>query len=365
MSKRSKGYIIVGLLVLFLLIGWFFNKENGFFEESGSEPKQNVKDEATAKSEVKKYIDQEIKDAHFQGTALIVSQGAIFSQQSYGYADAEKKLSNKVNSVFPIASLQKIITGAIILELVKDGKLTFDTTLDTFFPEVAFSQDITIRELLNHSSGIMMEEEEPATLLKDQKSQLDNTLTTLTVTQDKEFFYTNGNYTLLAGIISKILQQPYEEVIQKQIIEKLALKHTYFWDDLPKNETKAQPYYYVGQDYQPDPFPTSDKLFSSLLGAGNMYMSPEDFLVFLQSLTNGQLFDQNEYEQLADVKNEGYQSGMIYFDELKYSEGNLGGYDTVIYGDQNNQDLVILFANQQAEDGMRALSERIYQVLSE
>lgn len=96
-----------------------------------------------------------------------------------------------------------------------------------------------------------------------------------------------------------------------------------------------------------------------------MYMSPEDFLVFLQSLTNGQLFDQNEYEQLADVKNEGYQSGMIYFDELKYSEGNLGGYDTVIYGDQNNQDLVILFANQQAEDGMRALSERIYQVLSE
>ncbi|MEI5992121.1 hypothetical protein A5881_003677 [Enterococcus termitis] len=363
MSKRWNWLVWLGaVLLLSILLGnWFFNKENERLIDPMSVEKS--KEQATTKSSSKELINQLIRDSHFKGEALLIHENQIFYQQSYGYADAQNKRLNKVNGIFPIASLQKVITSAIIFELVKEKKLTVETTLDTFYPDIKFSKTITIQDLLNHSSGILMAEEEPDKLLTDQTSQLDNVLEALSVTANKEFNYTNSNYTLLAGIISKLTGQSYEEVIQKRVIDTLALTNTYFWDALPKDEAIPKPYFYAGKDYQTDPFPASEKLFSSLLGAGNMYMSTEDFWLFIQSLEDGKLFDQEEYEQLANVKKAGYQAGMVYFDDLKYSEGNLGGYDTVIYGDQDNQNVVILFANQAANNGMQALSEELYDQL--
>ncbi|MGX7149006.1 serine hydrolase domain-containing protein [Enterococcus ureasiticus] len=365
MNKRWKWSIVGGMLLLLfmLLSSWFFNKENGLFVEHLSERQANNQKGTLSKSDSKKNIDQLIKEAHFQGAALLVSQNQIFYQQHFGYADAQNKRPNKIDGLFPIASLQKIITGSLILELVKEGKLKLDTTLDTFYPEINLSQTITIQQLLDHNSGILMDEEEPDKLLTDQESQIDNVLDSLSVVGSKEFNYTNSNYTILAGILSKLTGQSYEEVVQRRVIDKLSLSHTYFWDNLPKDEIIPKPYFYMDEDYQADPFPANEKLFSSLLGAGNMYMSTEDFLVFIQSLANGKLFEQAEYEKLAGAKDDGYQTGIIYFDDLKYSEGSLGGYGTVIYGDQDNKNLVILFANQPANDGMRALSEKLYSQL--
>ncbi|ALS00447.1 serine hydrolase [Enterococcus silesiacus] len=363
MNKRWKWLVWIGAVCILSLLfsNWFFNKGNELVIEPVSGKKQNQ--QISTESGVKDTIDQQIKDSHFQGDALLIHADQIFYHHSYGYADEKNKRLNKVNGIFPIASLQKMITSAIIFELIKEKKLTSDTTLDIFYPDIKFSKTITIQELLNHSSGILMAEEEPDQLLTNQESQLDNVLKTVAVVANKDFNYTNSNYTLLAGIISKLTGQPYEEVIKERVINKLALTNTYFWDDLPKGETIPKPYFYIGEDYQADPFPASEKLFSSLLGAGNMYMSTEDFWLFIKSLADGKLFEQAEYEQLADVKKGGYQAGMVYFDELKYSEGTLGGYDTVIYGGQDNQNLVILFANQPTNDGMQALSERLYDQL--
>lgn len=365
MGMRWKWSIAGGvvLLLMLLLASWYFNKENRVFVNHLSEKQQLNQKDDIASSDNKNKIDQIINETHFQGSALLVKKDQIFYQQSYGYADAQNKRPNKKDGIFPIASLQKIITGALILELVKEGKLTLDTTLDRFYPEITSSQTITIQQLLDHNSGISMAEEEPETLLINQERQINHVLATLIVVESKEFHYTNSNYTLLAGIISNVTGQPYDQVVQKRVIDKLSLKHTYFWDDLPKKETIPIPYFYREKDYQADPSPANEKLFSSLLGAGNMYMSTKDFWVFLQSLTNGKLFDQDEYEQLANVKAQGYQSGMIYYDGLKYSEGSLGGYGTIIYGDQGNKNLVILFGNQPAKDGMKGLGEELYKQL--
>lgn len=367
MNKRWKLSILIGTFFLLLILvgNWFFDGENSLFGGESSQKQASNQEDKFSKADRQKNIDKIINETHFQGSVLLVNQDQIFYQQSYGYADAQEKQPNKIDGPFPIASLQKIITGSIVLELVKEGKVKLSTTLDTFYPDIDLSQTITIQQLLDHNSGIFMAEEEPELLLKDQDSQIENALTAMSVTSNKEFTYTNVNYTLLAGIISKLTGQPYEEVVRKRVIDKLSLTHTYFWDDVPKDVIIPRPYYYMGEDYQADPFPASEKLFSSLLGAGNMYMSTEDFWSFIQSLANGQLFEQTEYERLAGTKEEGYQAGIVYFGDLKYSEGNLGGYDTVIYGDQENKNVVILFANQPADDGMRALSEELYDQLLE
>lgn len=362
MKKHWKWLVtIVALASVLLLFGSrLMQQKKSVLVESASEQQQQ---DSSSEAVVKEKIDQLIKESHFQGSALLINQGRIFYQQAFGYADAKHKQLNKIDGVFPIASLQKMITGALILELVKEHELDLGTSLATFYPEVDFSQTITIQQLLSHNSGILMAEEEPSRLLRDQKSQLDNTINSLTVTPNKEFLYTNANYTLLAGIISKVTNEPYEQVVQDRIIKRLGLKHTYFWDHLPKDEVVPISYIYNGKEYQTDPFSATEPLFSSLLGAGNMYMSPKDFWTFIQGLADGRLFEQKDYERLAQIKNEGYQAGMIYFGELKYSEGSLGGYNPVIYGDQTNQKLVILFANQPASEGMDVLGQRLYQEL--
>lgn len=348
----------MSLLILILVIAsaWFL-KNNP--EQQPSKSASGMTD-SSAEVAIDQTFDKIITTSHFKGTALLIKQGQIFYQQSYGYADAEKKQDNQLDTLFPIASLQKIITGAIIVDLLKDKKLKITDTLDEFYPEIDLSDTITIRQLLTHTSGIMMDEIEPAEVLTNQSDQLDFTLENLTASRNKEFFYTNANYTLLAGIISQIIGQNYEEIVQKKIIDPLSLKRTYFWDTLPKKERIPNSYYYLDNDYEIDPFQPNKQLFSSLLGAGNMYMSVTDFWTFIQSLTKGKLFSKETYEQFAEVHKEGYQAGIFYFDDLKYSEGSLGGFNTVIYGDQENQNLVILFANQSPNEGLQELSQSLY-----
>lgn len=359
-STKLVIYLSLFVLLLFLVAEWFLKNKSEL--QSLNAPFET--EELPDKTSINQTFDKMVNEAHFKGTALLIKQGQYFYHQSYGYADAENERFNQLDSIYPIASLQKIITGAMVLILARDGKLTLEDTLNNFYPEIDFSDSITIEQLLTHTSGIMMEENEPEELLEDQESQLRYTLNQLAVTHNKEFLYTNANYTLLAGIISKITGQTYEEAIQNQVIEKLSLKQTYFWDHLPKAEPVPNAYYHITSDYQADPFQPNEKLFSSLLGAGNMYMSVTDFWVFIQSLTDGKLFLKEVYEQLAGVKNEGYQAGMFYFDQLSYSEGLLGGFNTVVYGDQSNQNLVILFANQSPSEGIQVLSQNLFEQMA-
>lgn len=350
-KKRLLLLSIFGLVIL----TFYFNKEQ--HNSAGNQSSES-------KETVTNWVDKKITDEHFKGSLLLVKNQEVFYQQAYGYSNSAEKIENTLTTSYPIASLQKFITGIIILQLLQEKKLGEDTSLKKFYPEIKDSEAITIRQLLNHTSGFVMDEIEPPDLLQTQQEQIDYTIEQLQVSLKKDFYYSNANYTILAGIISKVLKSDYEKVIQKRIIEKLDLKNTFFWDTLPKEQESPTPYQYQGKDYQKDDFLNSDKLFSSLLGAGNMFMSVEDMWQVQKGLTDGHLFSTTEYKELTNSRAGGYQAGFFYFDGLKYSEGNLGGYDAVIYGKENEQDLVILFANQPAENGMGNLAEQLYNRIS-
>lgn len=348
------SYIVVCLLLLLFIGTWFLKYE----------AKQQVSNEEqglTKEEQVKHATDSLVVDSDFMGTALIVQNGQIAYEKGYGEADKQRKIDNQTETVFPIASLQKSMTAALILQLVKEQKLQLDDSLEQFYPEVAGSESITIQQLLDHTSGISMDEETPAEILTSQERQINFTLDTLIVDPTDEFQYTNANYTLLAGIISKLRNEPYEMVVEQELITPLALKHTYFWDTLPAD--LSVPLAYVGADDQENTaIVPSAALYSSLLGAGNMFMSVGDFWTFIQSLSNGKLFQKEEYNQLAGVAEGGYRAGIIYWENLFYSVGVLNDFNTVIYGDDSNQTVILLFANQPPTDGIQELSQELYEV---
>ena len=76
------------------------------------------------------------------------------------------------NQLFPIASLQKIMTGTAIYQLKQQKQLTWDTSLHRYFPQVDGSDGITIRELMNHTSGLINNDRPPPFPLKGENSKL-------------------------------------------------------------------------------------------------------------------------------------------------------------------------------------------------
>jgi CubicO group peptidase (beta-lactamase class C family) len=92
----------------------------------------------------------------FIGSVLISREDSIIYQRSFGFADIEQQERNTENSVFSIASLTKSLTAVGVMKLVEDQKLTLETPISSYFPDFMpdYSKEITIRHLLNNSSGM-------------------------------------------------------------------------------------------------------------------------------------------------------------------------------------------------------------------
>ncbi|NQX77123.1 serine hydrolase domain-containing protein, partial [Gilvibacter sp.] len=85
----------------------------------------------------------------------IFKDGEILYSKGYGMANLEYNIPNDANSVFRIGSTSKQFTAACIVLLESEGKLSFDDPLSKFYPEFPeYAKKITVRHLLNHTSGI-------------------------------------------------------------------------------------------------------------------------------------------------------------------------------------------------------------------
>ncbi|MHC5374422.1 serine hydrolase domain-containing protein [Enterococcus sp. LJL120] len=311
----------------------------------------------------KEKINQILSEDRFAGVALIVQNGQLFSNQGYGYADAANAQTNEAATAFPVASIQKTLTGILIAQLVTAGELSYDQSLADFYPQVENSSAITVRMLLNQTSGIQMDEIAPAEVLTTQAEQLDYVLESLNSTNDFDFYYTNANYTLLAGIISQISGVDYETYLTEKIIQPLNLQGTYFWDTLPENVAVPNPYYYDLEtnteylDYGPE-LVRDRPLFSSLLGAGNLLMTAEDLLKVQEALREQTLISSQAFFELLETDS-GYSAGYWQGEQLE-SAGVLGAYTSIIYTDWQFQNIVILLENQVGLSDVATLAEDIY-----
>ena len=88
------------------------------------------------------------------GAIAVIKDGRPIYQSAVGYADVENKSANTPATNFRLASVTKQFTAAAVLLLVDDGKVTLETRLTDAFPGLpAYARDVTLRHLLNHTSG--------------------------------------------------------------------------------------------------------------------------------------------------------------------------------------------------------------------
>ena len=175
------------------------------------------------------------------GCALgIMKEGKLIYAKGYGMANMEYDIPNSASSVFRIGSTSKQFTAACIVLLAEQEKLNLDNTLNQYFPDFPeYAKRITIRNLLNHTSGIRDylrisylkgyshdEYYEDKDIMKWLINQ-----TELNFKPGDEYLYSNSGYWLLGQIVNKVAEMNMADFAKKEIFEPLGMNNTHFHND--------------------------------------------------------------------------------------------------------------------------------------
>lgn len=285
------------------------------------------------KAKLDQFFDRLAEKNKAMGSVTISKDGKVLYTRAIGYSQInanEKKPLTSANR-FRIASITKMYTAAMILQLVDEGKLKLTDTLDKFLPQVPNSSKITILQMLSHRSGI-------PNVRREQNSQ--GNVNTLPITKEEvlalivkakpEFepgtghSYSNSVYFLLGLILEKVTGKTYAEALEERISSKIGLKDTYIATgniDVSKNESLT--YFRTGGEWKqmPETHP------SILFGGGSIISTTSDMARFIQALFDLKLVSQQSLDQMKTIS-DGDGLGMEPFTFAgKTFYGHTGGGD--------------------------------------
>lgn len=341
-------------------------------------PTATVHASSYSRTEMRNFVRNVFAQNNSRGSAVIIKDGQP-QQISYGWAWYGKKIGNgNERVVYPTGSLQKVITAAIIIQLMNENLHTNQrfsqyTKISRWYPNLKNADNITLGQLMTHTSGINAVNTEIDRNINYSEDDainwaIDNVNNTSTGTPGT-YFYNNTNYILLAGIIKKISGQSYEENFNNRIVNKLGLANTFLYQNIPS--WKTDPISYIwnnGKNYQ-EPEYVSRSLASQLPGAGNMFTTPMDYYKIQLGLTNGSILSRGDFRYLTHLKSRvNDYSGGLYLDNndtIKSAYGNLTNthFGTWIQMTADNRNGLIMFLNQTSGDE-NAQKQMGYQILN-
>ena len=168
------------------------------------------------------------------GLAVLVAQdGKTLFEKGYGLADVEHHVPVIPQTTFRIGSITKQFTASAILKLQEEGKLSVNDKLSKYIPDFPRGDEVTLRQLLTHTSGIRDYFYEQ----RDLDSQLTNAITTETIINEMKKYpydfdpgtkwhYSNSGYLLLGYIVEKVSGQSYGDFLRENFFQPLGMTNT-------------------------------------------------------------------------------------------------------------------------------------------
>ncbi len=264
------------------------------------------------------------------GSFAIAKNGKFEYLKALGYKNVPKKEKATVNTKYRIGSVSKMYTATLIFQLIEDGKLTLNTRLAEFYPKIPNANDITIRHLLSHQSGLLDLTKKGSYLnWKDQSLSKEALLDTFRTDQPQAepgstMQYSNTNYILLGYIMEEITNQSYSQLLKKRILDKIGLEKTYFAPDSQSVNNQACSYRYRDGAW-------NHVNFSNLKiahGAGGIVSTPQELTRFAEGLFNHELFNKESLDSMSNMQ-EGMGKGLIL---MPFQGKSLYGYTGAIDG---------------------------------
>lgn len=174
------------------------------------------------------------ESGNLNGNILLAEKGKVIYNKSFGVLNDSTKEKLNENSIFRLASVSKQFTAMAIVILKEKGKLKYNAEISKYIPELSHYSNITIKHLLNHTSGI------PQNFSIDKSFGNIATNTDLiaalakykpkvTFKPNTKWEYNNTNYNLLASIIEKVSGMSYGDYLAQTIFKPLEMENTFVY----------------------------------------------------------------------------------------------------------------------------------------
>ncbi len=313
------------------------------------------------------------KYEEFNGNVLIAENGKIIFQNSYGLANEESGEKLNIETVFELASVSKQFTAMGIVQLKKEGKLSYDDDISQFIPELSNYKGVTIKNLLTHTGGLP----DYMSLAEKEwnKSKIATNKDIIKLFQDfkpekefesnKDYAYSNTGYLLLGTIIERVSGQSFGEYLNDKIFAPLEMDNTFVYRRRyePKEVSNyAQGYIYsdsLNRRILPD---ENGKEFffvylDGIVGDGMVNSNLHDLLKWDRALYSSRLIDEQDKNLIfyphkyADSLETDYGFGWFIkedptFGKIVRHAGGWAGYRTYIERHLDNDKTIIILQNQ-------------------
>ena len=298
------------------------------------------------------------------GVVLYAEQGQIVYEKAFGYRDlcARQKDSLRLDDAFQLSSDSKMFTAEAVMLLKADGKLDYDDDVRKYIPELPY-EGITIRQLLNHRSGLPRYDALADAHWPDRKKPFSNEAMIKMLAEkcpapygapDAGYFYNNINYALLASVVERASGRHFEDFMRERIFEPLGMEHSYIYsmrDDTQVSLYMPTPVH--GHDlYKSGPVKAQNDYLNGVMGDKIMYSSVGDLWKFNQALDAHLLLPDSLQADAFKPGSEQWKKGENYGFGWRMSREHPGayfhfgwwkGYRSVIIRDEvNNRFLAVL-----------------------
>lgn len=248
----------------------------------------------------------------YSGVVSVIHKKKVVFQNAFGYADLPNKILNEPDTKFPTASAGKAFLAVSIMKLIEDGKLALDSQLSNLvrFDLKAIDPNITVRQLLNHTSGIpdyfdesvMDEYEQLWANYPNYKIRTSADLIPLFIDKpmmyspSEKFQYNNTGYAVLGLIIEAITGKPFDEYLGEAVFRPAAMTNTGYYelDRLPAKCANAYIFDAAREDYRTNIYSVDVKG----TGAGGAFTTIVDVVNFWKGLLSFQILSEKSVNEM-------------------------------------------------------------------
>jgi CubicO group peptidase (beta-lactamase class C family) len=224
----------------------------------------------------------------------VVKNGKPVLVKGYGFADLEQHVPVSNNSVFRIGSVTKQFTAVALLLLAEEGKLSLQDKLSKYYPNFPHANDITLDEMLHHTSGIYNYTAAPNFavdgMIHRSTDEMVEFIGKLPKTQDFEpgtsWSYSNSAYFILGGVVEKVSGESLAKVFKTRFFTPLGMTHTALDDETEIVAGRTRGYAGAG----PGKFTNAAFISMSIPGgAGSIRSTASDLAAWNAALYGGKI----------------------------------------------------------------------------
>ena len=280
------------------------------------------------------YFSRKYKRKQFNGNILFAENGKIISHKSYGYANLKTKEKLTENHSFQLASVSKPFTSVAILQLIENGQINLNDTLQKFFPNFPY-EGITIHQLLCHRSGLSQYThfcDAPDSIWPDKSKTINNQDVIDIISKinplinyppDRRYYYCNTNYLLLASIVKKISGIEFKQYLKENIFSPIDMNNSIVYDRTNFNDLIMPTQGYENRT------PWEDVYLNGVVGDKGVYSTTMDLLKFDRALEKNLLINDSLKKLAFSKKNKDYNRNKNYGYGFRLKDHNK--YGKIVY----------------------------------